>query len=92
MVGVSDDVNEYAVALRATEDKLRRCPKRVRLGQAAGYWERKVLHRSSILGVPSLLGHPTKEILFWDCPSILPSPCPDGTKWEEQGCLRACGA
>ncbi|XP_030162628.1 E3 ubiquitin-protein ligase RNF123 isoform X5 [Lynx canadensis] len=28
MVGVSDDVNEYAVALRDTEDKLRRCPKR----------------------------------------------------------------
>ncbi|XP_064352604.1 E3 ubiquitin-protein ligase RNF123 isoform X3 [Camelus dromedarius] len=27
MVGVSDDVNEYAVALRDTEDKLRRCPK-----------------------------------------------------------------
>ncbi|XP_021523276.2 E3 ubiquitin-protein ligase RNF123 isoform X5 [Aotus nancymaae] len=26
MVGVSDDVNEYAVALRDTEDKLRRCP------------------------------------------------------------------
>lgn len=32
MVGVSDDVNEYAVALRDTEDKIRRCPKRVRLG------------------------------------------------------------
>lgn len=30
MVGVSDDVNEYAIALRDTEDKLRRCPKRVR--------------------------------------------------------------
>ncbi|XP_006053334.1 E3 ubiquitin-protein ligase RNF123 isoform X2 [Bubalus bubalis] len=28
MVGVSDDVNEYAMALRDTEDKLRRCPKR----------------------------------------------------------------
>ncbi|XP_015423767.1 PREDICTED: E3 ubiquitin-protein ligase RNF123 [Myotis davidii] len=28
MVGVSDDVNEYAMALRNTEDKLRRCPKR----------------------------------------------------------------
>ncbi|XP_023604361.1 E3 ubiquitin-protein ligase RNF123 [Myotis lucifugus] len=28
MVGVSDDVNEYAMALRSTEDKLRRCPKR----------------------------------------------------------------
>ncbi|XP_049496432.1 E3 ubiquitin-protein ligase RNF123 isoform X4 [Panthera uncia] len=28
MVGVSDDVNEYAVALRDTEDKLQRCPKR----------------------------------------------------------------
>uniref|UniRef100_F6TZ28 E3 ubiquitin-protein ligase RNF123 n=1 Tax=Equus caballus TaxID=9796 RepID=F6TZ28_HORSE len=27
MVGVSDDVNEYAMALRDTEDKLRRCPK-----------------------------------------------------------------
>lgn len=30
MVGVSDDVSEYAMALRNTEDKLRRCPKRVR--------------------------------------------------------------
>ncbi|XP_015342666.1 E3 ubiquitin-protein ligase RNF123 isoform X1 [Marmota marmota marmota] len=28
MVGVSDDVNEYAMALRDTEDKLRRCPRR----------------------------------------------------------------
>ncbi|XP_017509576.2 E3 ubiquitin-protein ligase RNF123 isoform X3 [Manis javanica] len=28
MVGVSDDVSEYAVALRDTEDKLRRCPTR----------------------------------------------------------------
>lgn len=28
MVGVSDDVNEYAAALRSTEDKLRRCPQR----------------------------------------------------------------
>ncbi|XP_021570761.1 E3 ubiquitin-protein ligase RNF123 isoform X4 [Carlito syrichta] len=28
MVGVSDDVNEYAMALRDTEDKLHRCPKR----------------------------------------------------------------
>lgn len=36
MVGVSDDVNEYAMALRDTEDKLRRCPKRVRLGPAGG--------------------------------------------------------
>ncbi|KAF5921622.1 hypothetical protein HPG69_012792 [Diceros bicornis minor] len=27
MVGVSDDVNEYAMALRDTEDKLHRCPK-----------------------------------------------------------------
>lgn len=36
MVGVSDDVNEYAMALRDTEDKLRRCPKRVRPGQASG--------------------------------------------------------
>jgi hypothetical protein len=34
MVGVSDDVSEYAMALRDTEDKLRRCPKRVRPGQA----------------------------------------------------------
>lgn len=46
MVGVSDDVSEYAMALRDTEDKLRRCPKRVRLGQAGGYWDRTVLHRT----------------------------------------------
>lgn len=50
MVGVSDDVNEYAMALRDTEDKLRRCPKRVRLGPAGGCWDRSVLHRDSILG------------------------------------------
>ncbi|XP_043933716.1 E3 ubiquitin-protein ligase RNF123 isoform X2 [Protopterus annectens] len=28
MVGVSDDVNEYAVALKDTEEKLKRCPQR----------------------------------------------------------------
>lgn len=30
MVGVSDDVNEYAMALKDTEEKISRCPKRVR--------------------------------------------------------------
>ncbi|NXA33454.1 RN123 ligase, partial [Eudromia elegans] len=30
MVGVSDDVNEYAVALKDTEEKISRCPKRRR--------------------------------------------------------------
>lgn len=45
MVGVSDDVNEYAIALRDTEDKLRRCPKKVRLGQASGFWDRGLLNR-----------------------------------------------
>uniref|UniRef100_A0A8B9PHT5 RING-type E3 ubiquitin transferase n=1 Tax=Apteryx owenii TaxID=8824 RepID=A0A8B9PHT5_APTOW len=29
MVGVSDDVNEYAMALKDTEEKISRCPKRV---------------------------------------------------------------
>ncbi|PIO24617.1 hypothetical protein AB205_0142180 [Aquarana catesbeiana] len=28
MVGVSDDVNEYALALKDTEEKIKRCPKR----------------------------------------------------------------
>lgn len=30
MVGVSDDVNEYAMALKDTEEKISRCPERVR--------------------------------------------------------------
>lgn len=73
MVGVSDDVNEYAMALRDTEDKLRRCPKRVRLGPAGGYWDRSVLHRDSILG--GMLGHPTKEIWSGAAPafSLIPA-------------------
>lgn len=29
MVGVSDDVNEYAMALKDTEEKISRCPKKV---------------------------------------------------------------
>lgn len=49
MVGVSDDVNEYAMALRDTEDKLRRCPKRVRPGQAGRSWDGRVLHMGSLL-------------------------------------------
>lgn len=32
MVGVSDDVNEYALALKDTEEKIKRCPKRVSTG------------------------------------------------------------
>lgn len=35
MVGVSDDVNEYALALKDTEEKIKRCPKRVRMGPRA---------------------------------------------------------
>lgn len=61
MVGVSDDVNEYAMALRDTEDKLRRCPKRVRPGWAGGYWDSvcggprdaRVSHKGNlVLGMP----------------------------------------
>lgn len=61
MVGVSDDVNEYAMALRDTEDKLRRCPKWVRLGQAGGSLGRSGVEEGQLacLGSP---GQATKEI------------------------------
>lgn len=36
MVVVSDDVHEYAVALKDTEEKIARCPGRVRHLQSAG--------------------------------------------------------
>ncbi|ERE75627.1 E3 ubiquitin-protein ligase [Cricetulus griseus] len=44
MVGVSDDVNEYAMALRDTEDKLRRCPKREKMLDI--YWLLRVCLRT----------------------------------------------
>lgn len=59
MVGVSDDVNEYAMALRDTEDKLRRCPKRVRPAQVGGSLQGQVWQRSAL---PRSLGQSTKEI------------------------------
>ena len=37
MVGVSDDVNEYAMALKDTEEKISRCPKRVRSSSQSGF-------------------------------------------------------
>lgn len=51
MVGVSDDVNEYAMALRNTEDKLRRCPTRVRPGRG-GSLEGGQVQAACPLGFP----------------------------------------
>lgn len=38
MVGVSDDVNEYAMALKDTEEKISRCPKRVSVSPSFLFW------------------------------------------------------
>lgn len=76
MVGVSDDVNEYAMALRDTEDKLRRCPKRVRW---AGRWDlgRASCGRGRLTGWGSP-GQPTRETcsLPWGLSSSSPVSTP----------------
>lgn len=59
MVGVSDDVNEYAMALKDTEDKLRRCPKRVRPAQVGGSLGGQVWQRG---GLPRPPAQSTEEI------------------------------
>lgn len=73
MVGVSDDVNEYAMALRDTEDKLRRCPKRVRLGWADGFQGRRAVNEEVVsqLGLPRE-GHRGNL----DCPAPASGGCP----------------
>lgn len=79
MVGVSDDVNEYAMALRDTEDKLRRCPKRVRPGQAVGFGGERAVNREGWLAGSGFLGQAAGEIrtalslLLGAAPAVFPA-------------------
>lgn len=42
MVVVSDDVHEYAVALKDTDEKIARCPAKVKTESVHGVWRVKI--------------------------------------------------
>lgn len=70
MVGVSDDVNEYAMALRDTEDKLRRCPKRVRLGRKVALEQKGVAQGQYAWGSLVYQGIPQRKSCSGDAPTF----------------------
>lgn len=87
MVGVSDDVNEYAMALRDTEDKLRRCPKRVSWAAGGSLRGWSVEEGNLVTWVPqgALEGNLLSCPCLWGLPSSspCPHPCPGQTTLDQ---------